>query len=310
MAAEIELTEGRFHAMGSPCRVVTDLDERAVEFSVHRVEDLEARWSRFRDDSEITNCNLHAGEWVEVSTITLGLVERAVSAFERTRGRFHPLMLRALVELGYDRSHEDLEPEDGELAKFSKRRRRAVEESISIDGSGVRIPPGAAFDPGGIGKGMAADILIGHLLDAGAEWALVSIGGDLRLAGAAIEERGWDVEVENPWRPGATWATAKMHSGALATSSTLSRRWRYGDGGAHHLLDSQTGLPAAGPRVAATAHAAEAWWADVVAKCVVVDPELDAETLEAWGAGAVAFLDGGDYETLGWHANSAFAMAS
>lgn len=281
-----------------------------MQFTVHRVEDLEARWSRFRDDSEITRCNLHAGEWIEVSAITLALVERAVSAFERTRGRFHPLMLRELVELGYDRSYENLESGEGELVEFSSRRRRAVEESISIDGSGVRIPPGAAFDPGGLGKGMAADIVITELLAAGARWALVSIGGDLRLAGAAIEERGWDVEVENPWRPGATWATAKMHSGALASSSTLTRRWAHGDGAAHHLLDSHTGLPAMGTRVAATAHAAEAWWADVVAKCVVVDSELDAETLESWGAGAVAFLDGGDFEALGWHANSAFAMAS
>ena len=310
MPAGIELTEGRFRAMGSDCRLVTDLDDRAVRFAVHRLEDLESRWSRFRSDSEITECNRRAGEWVEVSPVTVELVSRAVSAFERTRGRFHPLLLRELVELGYDRSHELLAEPGGTPMRSTRRRRRTVEESISIDGRTIRVPPGAAFDPGGLGKGLAADIVVGALVEAGADWAVLSVGADLRLAGAAIEERGWEVDVENPWEPGRTWASARMRSGGLGTSSVRTRRWLHGRTDAHHLLDPHTGRPACGDRIAATVHAGEAWWADVVAKCVVIDPDVDAATLESWGAMAIAFGSDGEYEELGWQANRAFAIAS
>lgn len=310
MPAGIELTEGRFRAMGSDCRIVTDLDDRAVGFAVHRLEDLESRWSRFRTDSEITRCNLHAGQWVEVSAATAELVSRAVSAFERTRGRFHPLMLRELAELGYDRSHEMLDPPSGTPMRSGRRRRRTVEESISIDGRGIRIPPGAAFDPGGLGKGLAADIVVTALVEAGAEWAFLSVGADLRVAGSAIEERGWQVDVENPWKPGRTWASARMRSGGLSSSSVGSRRWLHGRTDAHHLLDPNTGRPVAGDRIAATVHATDAWWADVVAKCVVIDVSVDASTLDSWDAMGIAFGVDGGHEELGWQANRAFAVAS
>jgi thiamine biosynthesis lipoprotein len=36
-----------------------------------------------------------------------------------------------------------------------------------------------------------------------------------------------------------------MTDGAMATSSTLSRRWRDGTRAVHHILDPSTGLPAA-----------------------------------------------------------------
>ena len=121
---------------------------------------------------------------------------------------------------------------------------------------------------------------------------------------------GWEVEVDSPWESDRTWASALMRSGGLSTGSTRSRRWVQGRTDAHHLLDPTTGRPTSGDRIAATVHAGEAWWADVVAKCVVIDPEVDAKTLESWAAMAIAFREDGEYEELGWQANTAFAIAS
>ena len=310
MSTQIDLTDGRFSAMGSACRVVCDLGPEAIRFAINRLEVLEGRWSRFRGDSEVSRCNLHAGEWVEVSRVTRDLVARSMAAFERTKGRFHPLMLRELVELGYDRSAEHLEPPARDDVRSIRQPHRAAEEPIEIDGSAVRVPAGFAFDPSGLGKGLAADVLVAELVDGGARWVVVSIGTDLRLGGSAVGQQGWDIEVENPWSPGTMWARARMHAGGLATSATHIRQWVGTGGPAHHLLDPRTCLPTSGSRVAATAHAADAWWADVVAKCVIVDQDLDAETLDEWGAIAVAFHCDGAIEELGWQADAAFAVAS
>lgn len=306
----IELTDARFAAMGSSCRLVTDLDERAARFAIDRMEDLESRWSRFREDSEISTCNRRAGEWVEVSSITRELIQRSMDAFERTAGRFHPLMLRALVDHGYDRSLDQLEPPDGSALASRGRRRRAVEEPITIDGDGVCLPAGAAFDPGGIGRGLAADVVVVDLLEAGASWVVFSVGTDQRIAGSAVAERGWPVEVADPWHPEATFAQALMRSGALSTSSTLDRRWHHRARDVHHILDPRTVRPVPGPRVAAVAHASEAWWADVVATCLVVDPQLGATAVAEWGAVAVAFDSTGVVEELGWDADWSTPMAA
>ena len=45
----------------------------------------------------------------------------------------------------------------------------------------MQLGANTTFDPGGIGKGFAADLLVSELLSSGARGALVSVGGDLGL---------------------------------------------------------------------------------------------------------------------------------
>ena len=62
----------------------------------------------------------------------------------------------------------------------------------------MRLPAGSGFDPGGIGKGLAADIVSAELLAAGARGACVNLGGDLRVTGEAPGGGTWTVAVEHP----------------------------------------------------------------------------------------------------------------
>ena len=208
----------------------------------------------------------------------------------------NPLMLHELVALGYDRSHESLALVESDSLVGDVAGQRPAASSVAqveIEGGRVRLPAGVAFDPGGIGKGLAADIVMEDLLAAGASWALVSLGGDLRFGGDELKARGWNIQIEQPGQHGHVWGTVELHGGALATSSTLSRRWTHGQQTHHHLLDPATGRPAAGSRLAATVHANEAWWADVVAKVLVIDDDIGQRQLDSWGATALIFDEGG-----------------
>ena len=51
------------------------------------------------------------------------------------------------------------------------------------DDEAVRLAPGLRIDLGGIGKGLAADMLAGDLLFMGAKGAYVSVGGDMLATG-------------------------------------------------------------------------------------------------------------------------------
>ena len=137
-----------------------------------------------------------------------------------------------------------------------------------IDGiNAVTLPEGVTVDPGGIGKGLAADITAELLLDRGAEGALVNVGGDLRALGRAPSSDGWVVTVDDPIHAGRELLRLAMPDGAVATSSRLVSV------GGRQLRAKRTTSstpPPVAPRetdvVAVTVVAGEAWWAEALTK--------------------------------------------
>ena len=161
-----------------------------------------------------------------LSAESLLLVERALDAWRLTVGRFDPTVLGAVIRAGYDRSFDELGPSPA--SGSSPLTTGAA--GIAIDGDRVRLPAGVGFDPGGIGKGLAADLVVAGALAAGAAGACVNLGGDLRVAGRppdgpSADASGWTVAVDHPASPEPV-ALLGIHDGAVATSTTLRRRWR------------------------------------------------------------------------------------
>src|ERR1043166_8677873 len=101
--------ERRFRAMGSDAHVVVVGPDHLADEASARIADLERRWSRFDEHSEISSLNRHAGAPVLVSTETLELVERALDAWRMTHGWFDPTVLGAVVRAGYDRSFDAID---------------------------------------------------------------------------------------------------------------------------------------------------------------------------------------------------------
>jgi len=155
-----------FRAMGADVQVlVVGGPPSLLDEARELVEALEARWSRFRPTSEISRLNQLAGRPVRVSQETLTLVRRALDGASVTAGRYDPTVLGAVLRAGYDRSFELLaaDPPPGRSAPGLGYRRIAVDAARST----VTLPPGVGFDPGGIGKGLAADLLVHELLARG-----------------------------------------------------------------------------------------------------------------------------------------------
>ncbi len=234
---------------------------------VQRLAGLERTWSRFLGDSEVSRLNALDGAPAVVGSDTATLVVHAVLAWHLTGGRFDPLVGDALVGLGYDRSF----PWSGERGGRVAHVRHPVDRIHVDESTGlVRLPVGAQFDPGGIGKGLAADLVATEFL-AGAgpgTGLLVNVGGDLLAVGSAPVD-GWEVEVDHLSGP---LARVAVRAGALATSSRLRRAWRTTDGEqVHHVVDPRTRRPVSGPAVSATVLADTAWWAEALATAALVD---------------------------------------
>ena len=276
--------------MGSRAHViVAGGPEGLAEVAAARIEQLESLWSRFRPGSDTTRLNLHAGARVNVAPETVELVERAVEGWRLTAGAFDPTLLGPVIRAGYDRTF-DLVPGPGaarpERCPARLRRRR--------DGAGLGAAAGRErIRPGWDRKGLAADIVAAELLDAGARGVCVNLGGDLRVAGEGPAGDTWTVAVEHPGSPEPI-ARLGLADGAVATSTTLRRRWRVGGEPRHHLIDPRTGAPSATGVDLAAVVAGQAWLAEVLAKAVLMAGWRGASAvLAGTGAEALTVASGG-----------------
>jgi FAD:protein FMN transferase len=260
--------ETRFRAMGSDVHVlIVGGSIRLLEVARELVEDLEEKWSRFRPTSEISRLNDRAGTPVSVSSETVGLVKRALEGARLTDGQYDPTVLGAVLRAGYDRSFEllnDEPPQNGSPLEMGY-------EGIEIDPvrSMVSLPRGVGFDPAGIGKGYAADLLVQELMLEGASGVCANLGGDLRVQGRGPGGGSWPVGIEHPLDPKAI-QTIWLAGGGVASSTRVRRAWGPQGDRRHHLIDPETGRPAASGLLSACVVAAEGWQAEVVAKAVFV----------------------------------------
>ena len=259
------VTEHRFRVMASDAQVlVHGGDQPLAEEAEDHLRRLERRWSRFIPNSDISRLNRSQGRCVSVAPETLVLVSAMVEAWHLTGGRCDPSVLPALVEAGYAASIEDAARRT-ELDRDAAIGADLDAIRIDPDAGRVALPPRCCLDPGGIGKGLAADLVSARLVERGATGALVSIGGDLATSAAAPDPDRWLVSVEHPHRPEDLLCTVRVDGGGVATSSTLTRRWRHGGVDRHHLIDPGTGRQAVTDLDAVTVSAATGWEAEALA---------------------------------------------
>jgi thiamine biosynthesis lipoprotein len=250
----------------------------AATAAVRRVLDaVDRSCSRFRADSELSRVNAAGGAAVRVSPLFVRAALCALRAARITDGDLDPTIGASLRAVGYDRDFAQIR--SGTPVRFT----RAAGWScvrLDEDASLISVPAGVELDFGATAKALAADIAAAEAGAALAGGVLVSLGGDLALAGPP-PPGGWPVRVADDHRAGADTPgqTIALHTGGLATSSTTVRRWGAGTGTLHHILDPASGAPAGGP-----------WRTVSVAAGSCVDANIASTTAIIRGAAAPAWL--------------------
>jgi thiamine biosynthesis lipoprotein len=229
-----------------------------------------------------------------------------VEAFRVTNGAFNPFLLPALVNAGY--SHSLTNNATVSLPHSASWHVTAADLEIqhTSDGWKARLLNGATVDPGGIGKGLAADIVAEQLMSLNARGVSVSVGGDLRCIGSPSDAEVWLVNIEDAEHPVHIAASILIPSGGVATSSTHAKRWHMGTLMQHHVIDPATGEPTS-PNApdalhTATVIASSAAWAEVFATALLVSGEkTGTELLASYDlASRVVRTNGSSVENANW----------
>jgi thiamine biosynthesis lipoprotein len=291
------MVERQFRAMGSVIRLwIAPGDDpslpppgaMAVTAQAWLVR-FEQTLSRFRDDSELSLLNRDPRREVPASPLLREAVRAAVWAAERSDGLVDATLAPEVVAAGYEASRADVEsvPLADALAAAPDRhpaapRPGAPWRSLEVAGDTVSRPPGVQLDAGGIGKGLAADMLAARL--AAYPRFVIDCGGDIRLGGRDASASAIEVEVRHPLTGGAA-ATIELTECAVATSGLDARLWKRADGGfSHHLIDPASGAPAWTGLVGATALAPTAVEAETLAKAAILSgPEGSGRFISDYG---------------------------
>jgi FAD:protein FMN transferase len=219
---------------------------------------VDAACSRFRPDSELSQLNAAGGAPMIVSQTFGDLLAAALRAARLTGGDVDPTCGGALMALGYDRDFADLPsagPVDTPSAVGATSGARPLGTIGPVPGwrcvhldhrsRRVRLARGAQLDLGATAKAWAADRCAERIAAELGCGVLVSLGGDVAVAGQPPAE-GWRIKVTDDHAAPATAAgqTVTISSGGIATSSTTVRTWAHGDRRVHHIINPATGAPA------------------------------------------------------------------
>jgi thiamine biosynthesis lipoprotein len=272
-----------FPALGTTATVLVTRGSRlavARQVLQQQLEEIDRACSRFRPDSDLTSVNEGAGRRVRVAPVLITAVEVALRAARVTDGDVDPTVGEALQLVGYDRDFASVAPEGPPIQL--RVGRVPGWRTVEVDRARhtVRVQAGVKLDLGATAKALAADLSAKAVHDRVGGGVLVSLGGDLAIAGPA-PTGGWCVRVtdDHAAPPDAPGETIALDAGGLATSSTIVRRWKRGGRALHHIIDPGTGWSTESCWQSVSVAAANCVDANVASTAAIVRGEAAVEWL-------------------------------
>lgn len=234
----------------------------------HRLERL---LSRFIASSDISRINRGAGisrvrihpETVDVLVIAKRVSQIAPQKFDVTIG--------PLVDLWRSAKKISQRPSDSEInatldlitsndLTFDSRKRTAFLSRNS-----------QSIDLGGIAKGYAADRVCDKMRKRGITSAYTDFGGNIATIGGKPDGSPWRVGIQHPRRENALIGVIEIKNQSVVTSGDYQQFFmgldnkRY-----HHILDPQTGVPAASGLISVTIVSPSSVEADALSTAIFV----------------------------------------
>jgi thiamine biosynthesis lipoprotein len=216
--------------------------KRAADAVIAEVARIEAKYSRYRDDSVVSAINhADAGAWISIDEETAQLLAFADACYAQSEGLFD--ITSGVLRRAWDFRQPQLP------------RREAIDPVLPLIGwplverrdDAVRfLRAGMELDFGGFGKEYAVDRAAAVLQTHGIAHAYVDLGGDIVVTGPQADGTPWTLGVRHPRRDGALLEALVIASGAVATSGDYERYIEVDGVRYCHILNPRSGWPVHG----------------------------------------------------------------
>jgi len=231
---------------GGEVKAASEMSEdaqAAIDEAFELCKDLEAKVSRTRKDSDISNINNAKGEWVDVSEETRELIQKGMEYSHSSDGGFDITVGGVTEQWDFHAAEGEAKiPDADALAEAVK---HINYRNIAIEGNRVRLTdPETKLDLGGIAKGWIGDRMTELLESKGVVSAVINLGGNVICIGGKTGEDDFVIGVETPFSD-RTEIIGKIgvRDKTLVTSGVYERRIEVDGKTYHHILDTKTGWP-------------------------------------------------------------------
>jgi thiamine biosynthesis lipoprotein len=285
-------------AMGTSLHFVTfttpELDEAKIRSviakSVDEIRRLENVLSEWKPDSEVSQINAHAGQWVTVGPEALEVIGKGLWAGKLSGGSFD-ITFQALSKIWKFGTAQEDAPRVPSRAEVERLRRLVDYRKVELDEAQhrVRIGKEQQLGLGGIAKGYIVDRTAKVLREGGITSFLTQAGGDLYGAGVKPDGTPWVSGIRDPrGKSEEFFAVLELTDHAFSTAGDYARSYVVDGKRYHHIIDPKTGYPATACR-SVTIWAPDATTADGVDDAVfILGPERGLKLVESLdGVGAV-----------------------
>lgn len=203
------------------------------------------KYTRFNEDSELSNLNRNGGNWVQVSEEFLYLIEYMINLANLTEGAFDPTIIDFLEVYGYDKDYNfsklDNPRLDDLVKKIINNRHHFSEIEIDKKNHRVKLMKDQKIDLGGVGKGYAIDCAYKKLAKVTDNF-LIDAGGDVRVSGENKLKKKWQISLLHMGDSGSKediGVVELSHGESLSCSGSWARKFKQ----FHHLINPKTGIP-------------------------------------------------------------------
>lgn len=231
--------------MGTPCSIQLYAErsrtaECATEATIRDIQRLEAMYSRYREDSFLSEINRVAarGGRIRVDSETAGLLDYAATCHQESDGLFD--ITSGILRRAWDFKSGRLPAAgviDALLVRVGWHKLRWQAPLLEFPVAGMEL------DFGGVVKEYAVDRAVTLCWDAGVRHGMINLGGDIRIIGPHADGSPWRVGIRHPDHSDMLLQTLQLYGGGLASSGDYERcitlnGVRYG-----HILNPKTGWP-------------------------------------------------------------------
>jgi FAD:protein FMN transferase len=262
-----------FRALGTACVIQfrCEDEKKSLLFladALGWLGDFEAKFSRFRADSLVSQINQAAGrDWVAIDQEMETMLDLANDMFQLTHGILDPSMLPLLQVWDWKKVHQAL-PE-----------RSTIKEALRLTGwNKVQRRAGAIFLPhqgmgldfGGFGKEYAVDQLVKIAQRHGIVDALIDLGRDIVGIGGNGVHPFWHVGIQDGIHHDQCIGGLAVSGYAVCASGDYARRFEHQGVRYGHIIDPRTGWPVSNGLHAVTVTAPTCLMAGIYATCIFV----------------------------------------
>jgi thiamine biosynthesis lipoprotein len=234
-----------FNAMGSPCEIQLFAQSQAqakriANIAIADVNRLEARYSRYRENSFLSAINRVAatGGSITVDEETAGLLNYAAACYEQSDGLFD--ITSGILRRAWN-FKSGIMPTETTIQELLD---RVGWHKLRWNPPILEFPvPGMEVDFGGVVKEYAVDRVAALCWQAGIRHGVINLGGDIKIIGPRMDGDPWRIGIRHPRNKDSLIETLLLQKGALASSGDYERcivfnGVRYG-----HVLNPKTGWP-------------------------------------------------------------------